>query len=114
MTFLFTMMMICSIIIGAWFGYNISYLFFKWMHRRAEERLAHEVFLKNTEDIRIGIDMVRSDMEAMRKRFLPCENGVCSTGDGKTFNCVEAYNDLEQQLRELERAHNINPTETPV
>jgi len=112
MTFLITMMMICSIVIGAWFGYNISYLFFNWMHRRSEERLAHEVFLKNTEEIRIGIDMVRLDMEAMRKRFLPCENGVCSTGEGKTFNCVESFKDLEAQVKELGSAS--NPTESPV
>jgi hypothetical protein len=44
----------------------------------------------------------------------PCGNGFCSTGNGKSFNCIEAYKELEVQIRELERVHNINPMRTPV
>ena len=109
-------MQILSGIVGAWIGFVLTERFFTKLRQEEEQEARRKKFDADVNFIRNSVRDISAELTEMERRFNngPCANGVCSIGNGKTFNCDEAYKDLERQLRELERTHNINPTETPV
>lgn len=112
---LIVIMHICSSVFGAWIGFFLADRFFTKLRQEEERAVRQKKFDADVNYIRDSVRDISAELAELEQRFNngPCGNGVCSTGNGKTFNCIEACKDLEQQLRELERARNISTTETP-
>jgi hypothetical protein len=110
------MMQIFSGIFGAWVGFFLTDRFFARMRQKEERAAQQKKFDADVIYIQNGLNDISAELAELEERFNngPCGNGFCSTGNGKSFNCIEAYKELEVQIRELERAHNINPMQTPV
>ena len=105
--YLIVMMQICSGIFGAWIGFMLTERVFKKIQQEDERAARQKKFDADVDYIRNSVRDINAELADLERRFNngPCANGVCSTGNGNTFNCDQAYRDLDQQLKELERRY---------
>ena len=104
------MMQIFSGMFGAWIGFFVTDRFFARMRQKEERAAQQKKFEADVIYIQNSVRDISAELTELEERFNngPCGNGVCSTGNGKTFNCIEAGKELEEQLKELKAARNIS------
>ncbi len=104
------MMQIFSSMFGAWIGFYVTHRFFTKLRQEEELTAQRKKFDADVIYIQNSVHEIRAEFAEMDERLnnLSCRNSVCSTGDGKTFNCIEACKELEEQLKELKAVRNVS------
>ena len=70
------------------------------------ERKRQEAFNAQVSELTGRVRDLKEEMDALEQRFKngPCGDGLCSTGNGNTFDCVAATKDIEAKLDALYEA----------